>query len=66
MAILFDILEVAGSFQLCAGQDSDNEAAVHAMREVFGNSSSTEAVLLVNISNALSHLNCKAILHNTT
>ena len=65
MAILFDILEVAGSFQLCAGQDSDNEAAVHAMREVFGDSS-TEAVLLVNISNALSHLNCKATLHNTT
>ena len=32
----FDILEAAGSLQLCAGQDAGNEAAVHAMREVFG------------------------------
>ena len=43
----FDILEAAGSFQLCAGQNAGNEAVVHAMREIFGDSS-TEALLLVD------------------
>ena len=37
--VKLDILEAAGSFQLCAGPDADNEAAVHAMRVVFGDSS---------------------------
>ena len=44
-----DILEAAGSLQLCAGQDASNEAAIYAMREVF-NDPSTEAVLLVDAS----------------
>ena len=59
----FDILEAASSLQLCAGQDAGNEVAVHAMREVFGDSL-TEAVLLVDASNAFNNLNRQATLHN--
>ncbi len=40
-----DIQEVAGSVQLCAGQISGTEAAVHAARTLF-NKDDTEAVLL--------------------
>ena len=58
-----DILEAVGSFQLCAGQDAGNKAAVHAVREVFGDSS-TEAVLLVDAINAFNNLNCQVTLHN--
>ena len=61
--VKFDILEAAGSFQLCAGQDAGNEAAVHAMREVFSDSS-TEAMLLVDASNAFNNLNRQVTLHN--
>ena len=47
--VKLDVLEAAGSLQLCAGQDAGNEAAVHAMRAVYFNDS-TEAVLLVDAS----------------
>ena len=49
--VKLDILEAAGSLQLCAGQDAGNEAAVHAMRAIYCDSS-TEAVLLIDASNA--------------
>ena len=45
--VKLDVLEAAGSLQLCAGQDAGNEAAVHAMRAVYLNDS-TEALLLVD------------------
>ena len=54
--VKYDILEAASYSQLCAGQDAGNEAAVHAMREVYGDFS-TEAVLLVDVSNAFNSLN---------
>ena len=57
------IQEAAGSFQLCAGQCAGAEAAVHAMRESFTNPN-TEAVLLVDASNAFNSLNRQAALHN--
>ena len=46
--VKLDTLEAASSFQLCAGQDAGNETAVHAMREVFGDSSTEAVLLLVN------------------
>jgi len=58
-----DILEAAGPLQLCAGQDAGSEAAVHAMRSIFSDSA-TEAVLLVDASNAFNCLNRKVALHN--
>ena len=54
--VKLDILDATGYSQLCAGQDADNEVAVHAMREVYGDSS-TEAVLLVDANNAFNNLN---------
>lgn len=58
-----DLQEAAGSLQLCAGQISGIEAAVHAMKEAFLNDE-TEAVLLVDASNAFNSLNREAALHN--
>ena len=58
-----EILEAAGPLQLCAGQDVGCEAVVHAMRHVFSEDN-TEAVLLVDASNAFNSLNHQVALHN--
>ena len=58
-----DVLDAAGSMQLCVGQMAGVESAVHAVRKMF-DSSETEAVLLVDASNAFNSLNRKAALHN--
>ena len=58
-----DILESAGSLQLCAGLPSGCEAAVHALTEIYAKDSS-DAILLVDASNAFNALNRKALLHN--
>ena len=60
-----DIEEAAGPLQVCAGQDGGCEAAVHAVREIFKNPES-EAVLLVDATNAFNTLNRLAALHNIT
>ena len=60
-----DIEEAAGPLQVCAGQDGGCEAAVHAMREIFKTPNS-EAVLLVDATNAFNSLNRQAALHNIT
>ena len=46
-----DIQDVTGTVQLCAGQISGTEAAVHAVRTLFERDE-TEAVMLVDASNA--------------
>ena len=58
-----DIQDTAGSVQLCAGQIAGVEAAVHAVQECF-QQDGTEAVLLVDASNAFNSLNRNAALHN--
>ena len=66
-AILFvtrgDIQDAAGSLQLCAGQIAGAEAAVHATRESFLDDN-TEAVLLIDASNAFNALNHQSALRN--
>ena len=57
-----DIQDAAGSLQLCAGQIS-GEAAVHSVREGFQNED-TEAVLLVDASNAFNSPIRMSALHN--
>ena len=48
---------------MCVGQISGIEAAVHAVKTIF-NSSDTEAVLLVDTTNAFNSLNRQVALHN--
>ena len=51
-----------GSIQLCAGQDAGCEAAVHAMEQLF-TADDTEAMILVDATNAFNRLNrlCSAL-----
>ena len=58
-----DIQEATGSLQLCSGQTSGIEAAVHAMHEAY-NDDSVQAILLVDASNAFNSLNQEATLRN--
>ena len=53
----------AGKLQLCAGQASGCEAAVHAIGDIFYEQS-TDALLLVDADNAFNYLNRKVLLHN--
>ena len=57
------IQKVAGTKQLCAGQSMGIEAAIHAMRDIYADDN-TEAVLMVDASNAFNRLNRQAAIHN--
>ena len=58
-----EIQQSAGSFQLCAGQPSGCEAAIHALRHIFDDVT-TQATLLVDASNAFNNLNRQLALVN--
>ena len=58
-----DVIDASGSLQVCAGHKSGNEAAIHKMRSIF-NADETDAVLLIDASNAFNALNRAAALHN--
>ena len=58
-----NIQDAAGSLQLCAGQLSGCEAAVHSMYKVF-QSPETEAAILVDASNDFNSLNRQVALRN--
>ena len=66
-AILFiarpDVQATSSCTQLCGGQISGTEAAVHAVRSAFA-LDENEAVLLVDASNAFNSLNRLVALHN--
>ena len=49
--------------QVCAGQEAGSEAAAHAMHEIF-KEQDTEAVLLIDATNAFNTVNRKVLLHN--
>jgi len=56
-----DIQQAAGSLQLCAGQLSGREAAVHSTRQNFC-SPDVDAAILVDATNAFNSLNRQAVL----
>ena len=51
-----DVINASSSLQVCAGHKSGSEAAIHAMRNIFY-ADETDAVLLVDASNAFNGLN---------
>ena len=58
-----EIQEAAGPLQVATGLNAGAEAAIHAMRTIFAQDS-TEAVILVDASNAFNFLNRRVALHN--
>ena len=58
-----DIQEVSGAMQVCAGQKGGCEAAIHAMRQVY-EEEETDAVLLMDASNAFNSINRATMLEN--
>ena len=58
-----DVINASGAMQVCAGQKSGGEAAIHAMRNIF-EADETDAALLVDVSNAFNSLNRAAALNN--
>jgi len=63
MVLKKDVQEDAGPLQTCAGHEGGIEAAIHAMAEVHNNED-TEAILLVDASNAFNALNRTAATNN--
>ena len=59
--IRVDIQEATGSLQLCSGQTSGCEAAIHALNEAYYQDDA-ERILLVDASNAFNTLNRAAAL----
>jgi hypothetical protein len=62
-AVKDEVMDSVGSLQTCAGQEGGIEATIHAMRELYSEDS-TEAVLLVDASNAFNSVNRQTFLHN--
>ena len=62
-ALSNDIQGATGPLQVCTGQLSGCEAAVHAIHQVF-QSPSTEGVILVDACNAFNSLNRETALRN--
>ena len=58
-----DLVDATAPLQTCAGIPGGIEASIHAMRRIFEDPE-TEAILLVDASNAFNALNRAAALHN--
>ena len=58
-----DITESVRSLQVCAGQETGSEAAVHAMLEIF-KEQYTEAVFLTDAANSFNTVNRNVLLQN--
>ena len=58
-----DVIDASGSLQVCAGHKSGSEVAIYAMRNIF-EADGTDAVLVIDASNAFNALNTAAALHN--
>ena len=57
-----EIKEAAGPLQTCAGHGAGAEAAIHSMKDIF-EAEGTDAILLIDASNAFNRLNRAAAMH---
>ena len=62
-ALKNDIQETVGTLQVAAGLKGGAEAAIHSMRDIYENDAS-DAVVLVDATNAFNMLNRQVALHN--
>lgn len=58
-----ELKEAAGPLQVCAGFSGGAEAAIHAMNSIF-EEEDTDAVLLIDATNAFNQMNRLAAMHN--
>ena len=58
-----NIKQAAGPLQTCANHGAGAEAAIHSMRKIFEDDE-TDAVLLIDASNAFICMNRKVAMHN--
>ena len=58
-----DVIDASGSLQVCVGHKSGSEVAIYAIPNIF-EVDETDAVLLIDASNAFNALNRAAALHN--
>ena len=58
-----DVLNATAYQQLCAGQESGCEVAIHAVREIF-HQEETHGFIQIDASNAFNSINRKVLLHN--
>ena len=59
-----DIFDAAGNLQLCAGQKSGAEAAIHATVRFVLNEEECQGVLQIDATNAFNTINRQVVLHN--
>ena len=57
-----NLISSVGSLQVCAGHETGCETIIHAMHKIYEEDKS-EAILLVDASNAFSSVNRKTFLH---
>ena len=62
-ALKSNVLISVGDLQLCGGQKSDCEAAVHATRILF-KESNCDGILLVDADNVFNRINRRVMMHN--
>ena len=55
-----DVIEGSGSLQVCSGQQSGCEAAIHRIAKIFEDDK-TECVLLIDATNAFNCMNVKFV-----
>ena len=58
-----DLISSVGSLQICAAHEAGCESIIHAMHKIYEEDES-EAILLVDASNAFNSVNRKTFLHN--
>ena len=58
-----DVISAVGSLQVCAGHEAYWESIIHAMHKIYEEDES-EAILLVDASNAFNSVNRKTFLRN--